>query len=466
MGCIHSKRADTSLFKSHTHDQQQQPQWDTHPQQHPSDTHPQQPQSDTHPQQPQSDTHRLHQPQAVIPQSPVMDVEERLHHLVRPHRYRSGYRPSFYAAYARAAKRYGFEAGKYGGFAFRNNAVVKVRSLQDKGTDHEVPAESIQNDSEYVVPVSIGTPPVTLNLDFDTGSSDLWVWSSEIAGARQYREQHRVYHPHRSVTSHKADGSWKISYGDGSSASGEVYTDNIRVAGVHVHGQAIEVAQHLSNSFLTDGGNDGLLGLAFPQLNTVKPHRVATPVENMINKKLIDPPVFTCKLGHGSEQSFYSFGFIDTKVTHHPIVYHHVDDSQGFWQVRSTAYSVNGSPHRRESSNTAILDTGTTLCLVHDDLVEAIYHHIQGAKYSNHRGGWIYPNHAKIPEISFAIGQTMYRLNEVDLAYSDAGEGFTFGGVQSRGDLKYDIFGDVFLKSLYVVFNQADRKVGVAQRDD
>ncbi|KAF9819477.1 hypothetical protein IEO21_02085 [Rhodonia placenta] len=400
----------------------------------------------------------------------MQEIEQKLQELVRPERYGRGFRPSFYSAYARAARRYGFEAGKYSGFAHRNNVVVKIRSLQDKGIEHEVPAEAIQNarvsgSLEYVVPVSIGTPPVTLHLDFDTGSSDLWVWSSELAGASQYREQHRLYHPHRSATASKTDGTWKISYGDGSSAYGDVYTDHIRVAGVHLHGQAVEVAQHLSSGFLTDKGNDGLLGLAFPQLNTVKPHHVATPVENMINQKLIDPPVFTCKLGHGSEPSFYSFGFIDHNVTKHPIVDHHVDDSQGFWQVRSTAYVVNRHEHKRPN-NTAILDTGTTLCLVHDDVVEEIYRNIQGARYSNSRGGWIYPNTAKIPELYLAIGQTFYRLNEVDFAYSDAGDGHSFGGIQSRGNLKYDIFGDVFLKSLYIVFNQRDRKVGVAQRDD
>ena len=69
---------------------------------------------------------------------------KQLHALARPDIYKEQ-RPSFYSVYARAARRYGFETGQYAGFAKRNNVVVKVKGLNDKDTEHEVPAESIQN---------------------------------------------------------------------------------------------------------------------------------------------------------------------------------------------------------------------------------------------------------------------------------------------------------------------------------
>jgi hypothetical protein len=46
---------------------------------------------------------------------------------------------------------------------------------QPSGTEGEVPAEDIQNDSLYLCEVGVGTPEQKLYLDFDTGSSDLWV---------------------------------------------------------------------------------------------------------------------------------------------------------------------------------------------------------------------------------------------------------------------------------------------------
>ncbi|OCH94481.1 acid protease [Obba rivulosa] len=381
--------------------------------------------------------------------------------LKRPAMYPPGKGPSFQAAYARAARRYGFEPGKYAGYAKRNNVVVKVKSKDDKATEHEVPAHT-----EYVVPVTIGTPGVTLNLDFDTGSSDLWVWSSELAGeGKRESKAHAIYDPSKSSTAKKTEGTWNISYGDGSSASGNVYTDNVTVAGITIKGQAVELAKNLSSSFLSDGGNDGLLGLAWPAINTVQPQPVATPVENMMKQKLVDPQVFTVKLGHGDEASFYSFGFIDKTVTSQPISYASVDNSQGFWQVPSTSWTINGEEQNREG-NTTILDTGTTLCLVDDSVVEAIYQAIEGARYDNSQGGWKYPSNAQIPTVTFAVGDTQFTVNEKDFGFGDAGNGFTFGGIQSRGDNPFDIFGDVFLKSVYVVFDQGETRVGLAQRED
>lgn len=41
-----------------------------------------------------------------------------------------------------------------------------------------VPANSVSNDLEWLCPIKIGTPAKTYNMNFDTGSSDLWVVGS------------------------------------------------------------------------------------------------------------------------------------------------------------------------------------------------------------------------------------------------------------------------------------------------
>ena len=74
---------------------------------------------------------------------------------------------------------------------------------------------------------------------------------------------HTVYDPSKSTTFKDLSGSsWKISYGDSSSASGNVGTDNIVIGGLTIKNQAIELAETLSTQF-EQGVGDGLLGLAW-----------------------------------------------------------------------------------------------------------------------------------------------------------------------------------------------------------
>ena len=104
------------------------------------------------------------------------------------------------------------------------------------GNAGEVSADDIQNDSLYLAPVGIGSPPQTLKLDFDTGSSDLWVWSKELDSAVQTQGKatgHTIFDADKSSTWKKSSGqSWEIQYGDGSTAKGDVGTDTLALGSV------------------------------------------------------------------------------------------------------------------------------------------------------------------------------------------------------------------------------------------
>ena len=79
-----------------------------------------------------------------------------------------------------------------------------------------------QSNLEWTGTVSIGTPGQDFVIDFDTGSADLWVPSKDCDGCQAQNS----YDPSASSTSQEESGTFQIQYGDGSQASGPIYSDS------------------------------------------------------------------------------------------------------------------------------------------------------------------------------------------------------------------------------------------------
>ncbi|KAL6716119.1 hypothetical protein ACLMJK_005685 [Lecanora helva] len=338
----------------------------------------------------------------------------------------------------------------YGKYSKSAPAVVnQAASAAAAADDGTVTANPEQYDQAYLEQVSVGGQ--TLNLDFDTGSSDLWVFSTELPASEQ--NGHDVYNPASSSTSKELTGeTWRISYGDGSSASGNVYTDVVNVGGTSVSGQAVELAETISSEFAQDQ-SDGLLGLAFSSINTVTPDQQKTFFANA--EGTLDSPLFAVDLKKGAPGS-YDFGFIDDSKYTGDITYTAVDNSQGFWGFTASGYTVGGGSAVSEDIP-AIADTGTSLLLIPDDVVDAYYAQVDGAENSREEGGYTFPCSTTLPDISFNIAgyNAVVPGSYINYAPVSDGSSTCFGGLQSNSGIGQSIFGDVFLKAQFVVFSDA-----------
>lgn len=129
-----------------------------------------------------------------------------------------------------------------------------------------------------------------------------WVFSTLQPASQQ--SGHKVYNPSSSGTKLSGE-TWDISYEDGSGSSGVVYSDSVVVGSVTATAQAVEAATSASSAFVQDTQNDGLLGLAFQDINTCSPSECRTFFNSV--EPTLTSPVFTAALKHNAAGS-YTFG--------------------------------------------------------------------------------------------------------------------------------------------------------------
>ncbi|KKZ68548.1 hypothetical protein EMCG_05834 [[Emmonsia] crescens] len=351
--------------------------------------------------------------------------------------------------------------------AHSENALDIISNLLDiinyeRSVNRTVSAIPEPYDMEYLSPVNVaGT---IMNLALDTGSADLWVFSSQQPLAERASHDYYTPPPGKSPLN---GSSWEVYYGDGSVAKGNVYIDNVSISDVISPSQSIQTAQEVGETFIFDSNIDGVLGLAFPSVNNVRPEKQLGFFDNV--KDSLPEPVFAVSLKMNKPGTF-DFGFIDDDKYDGNITYTPVHKG-GFWSITATGYAVGNST----SNSTPIkgfLDTGTTMVLLPEPIINDYYSKINGSTTTSgdpnaFLNGWIFPCNATIPPFSLII-ENDYHVTispEHIILQPFFGGGDTpmcFGSIQAA--IHEVVFGDVLFKSQYVVFDTVGPRVGFARQ--
>ncbi|PGH06985.1 hypothetical protein GX51_02024 [Blastomyces parvus] len=342
-------------------------------------------------------------------------------------------------------------------------AVNKADDPDENGAVTNVPA---QNDVLYLAPVTIGGQQFVMN--FDTGSSDTWVFNTKLDPS--VSAGHSVFDPAKSDTFQLLEGAtFNITYGDASFARGGVGRDTIDIGGATVRNQAFGLPNEISESFIREEASDGLVGLGFTKINTMRPEKQTTFLESIAPD--LEEPVFTAQLKAQAPGS-YEFGTIDKTKFSGDMIDVPVDNSRGFWEVKSSMFKVGDDASISSISSgvtTAIADTGTTLMLVNQEIVEAYYAKVEGAEMSVNAGGFIYPCGSELPDLWVSLGDThLARVPGSLVNFATVGADAStntklcFGGIQSNRGSNLQIWGDIFFKALFVAFDLRGPKLRIA----
>jgi hypothetical protein len=123
------------------------------------------------------------------------------------------------------------------------------------------------------------------------------------------------------------------------------------IGGATATSQAVELATAVSSSFVSDTNNDGLLGLAFSTLNTVKPTKQNTFFQTIQSSLAL--PVFSVDLSANATGT-YTFGAIDNTKFTGALTSIPLSSNSGFWQVDSNSFSVAGKTIVNQGASPAI----------------------------------------------------------------------------------------------------------------
>ena len=244
---------------------------------------------------------------------------------------------------------------KAGLFAQRAFAEARARFFLDESA--EVPVKDYTN-TQYFINVDVGTPAQTFNVVPDTGSSNLWIYSSHCKSVPCLT--HSTYNSGNSST-YEADGAaFDIEYGSGG-VHGVVSRDVAGFGGVTANMGFGEVKTVSGVSFYVSQ-LDGIIGLAYDTIsvNNLPTWLMSTDLEDKsFGFFLHNNPELSYMTIPGFETTGYSL-----KGVHNVI-------EQTYWNLNLV--SMTGPNGVIDTTGyRAAIDSGTSLIIGTADIIDPL----------------------------------------------------------------------------------------------
>ncbi|KAF9805835.1 hypothetical protein IEO21_08924 [Rhodonia placenta] len=368
--------------------------------------------------------------------------------------------------------------------------------LSKRGQSANIPIIDQDYDSSYVGIVSIGTPPQSLPVQLDTGSSDLWVVSTSCTECEE--EDTAAFNPAASSsfklnttapsTFGAPSGDVVLSYGSGS-VMGTVGSDTVTYGGMTIQAQTFVAVNAMDEAFF-ETNTTGILGLAFQGLSVTQ----SVPFwQALISAGQLSNPEMSFYLARDDNDAFASYdnyggvftlGGTDSSLFIGDIDYQDLVGSPLYWTLSVSGVTVQGSPVSITTGDSALaaIDTGTTLIGAPAAAAEAIYGAITGSQAltGEYEGYYTFPCSTAV-DVSIAFGGRSWPINPADMNLGSIEGESCIGAVfvvdlEGSEDAAADtveaaeiptwVVGDAFLKNVYSVFRANPPAVGFATLTD
>lgn len=343
----------------------------------------------------------------------------------------------------------------------------------------------------YTVTLNVGRARTPYSILVDSGSSDLWLASSQCSSSACSAAHSQLYDASSAISTDKFA---EIDYLVGS-VEGSIVWDRVELGGYPINTQALIAATSVESEPLSIGFT-GLLGLALEsgssisrQLPSVKGNApdgapfwsnvfgAFTDVHRFFSVSLSRP-------GFDTIPSLLGIGMHPSSLVQDASKIHFYDVVPGeaastYWrvQLRAVTAYVNGiaAPINLGRSiavpdvanPVAVFDTGAPLILVSVNLANAIYG-AYGISPPLDGNGFYYMPCDQMLNISITIGAIEFPIHPLDVAYnSDPSSKYCTGSIRSSNDLTQGdlILGVPFLRNAYTVF-QYSSEIGTNSDED